>query len=40
MRRHLITATTLAIAATALLAGCSGNNLGAPTSTPRRGATC
>ena len=27
MRRHLITATTLAIAATALLTGCSGNNL-------------
>lgn len=27
MRRHLITATTLAIAATALFAGCSGNNL-------------
>ena len=27
MRRHLITATTLAIAATALLTACSGNNL-------------
>lgn len=27
MRRHLIAATTLAIAATALLAGCSGDNL-------------
>ena len=27
MRRHLITATTLAIAATALLTGCSGDSL-------------